>query len=314
MRGNQPSPVTVRVLVVDNSPIHSELLANAIRREHGIKILATITSASNILKAAAQFDPEILLISATLDERPGYGCDRLKELRKYHPQVKSVVLLDSSNPEMVIRAFKSGARGVFCRNEPLKSLCRCISVIREGQVWANTQELGYLLDALSSGNSVLEPVVTALKGLSERERDVVRRLAEGLTNKEIADRLGISTHTVKNYMFRIFEKLGVSSRVELLFLVLSQPGGSQQVTNGAVDETAEQPINPRTPICIQPRQSPQNDVRPNATSFPSEAAKMADAVRFCSKPELWNEVAARLRLDSETEEKPRELKRRNASH
>ena len=313
MRGNQPSPFTVRVLVVDNSPIHSELLANAIQRERSIKILASISSSTDILKAAAQFNPEILLISATLEERPGYGCDRLKELRKYRPHLKSVVLLDSSSPEMVIRAFKSGARGVFCRNEPLKSLCRCISVIHEGQVWASTQELGYLLDALSSGNSVLEPGVSALTGLSERERDVVRRLAEGLTNKEIADRLGISQHTVKNYMFRIFEKLGVSSRVELLFFVLSQPGG-QQATSGGVEEAAEKPIDPKAPICIQPRQSSQKDLSPNATSSKLEAGKMADAVRLCSQPELWNEVAARLRLDSETEEAPRDLKRQNTRH
>ena len=68
------------------------------------------------------------------------------------------------------------------------------------------------------------PLLNGFDLLSKRELEVVRSLAEGLTNREIAEKLGLSQHTVKNYLFRVFDKLGVSSRVELLFMTLSQAG------------------------------------------------------------------------------------------
>ena len=83
--------------------------------------------------------------------------------------------------------------------------------------------MAYALDALASIPNVRAVSANGLNLLSKRELDVVRSLAEGLTNREIAARLGLSQHTIKNYLFRVFDKLGVSSRVELLFLTLSQP-------------------------------------------------------------------------------------------
>jgi DNA-binding CsgD family transcriptional regulator len=88
--------------------------------------------------------------------------------------------------------------------------------VHQGQVWANSAELRFLLEALceSEPAGTIEPGTEAI--LSKREQDVVRCVAEGLSNREIASRLGLTEHTVKNYLFRIFDKLGVSSRVEVV--------------------------------------------------------------------------------------------------
>jgi DNA-binding NarL/FixJ family response regulator len=155
----------------------------------------------------------------------------LRKLRNTRPDLKAIVLLDSSKRENVLQAFQAGARGLFCRSQPVKMLCKCISVVSDGQVWANTEELGFLLEALAAAPSLPAGNSERLRTLSERERDVVACLAEGLSNRDIAMRLTISQHTVKNYMFRIFEKLGVSSRLELLFLVLSRTDHGQDVAN-----------------------------------------------------------------------------------
>jgi DNA-binding CsgD family transcriptional regulator len=90
-------------------------------------------------------------------------------------------------------------------------------------VWANSQEMGLVLEALSTTPTVRAVNAKGADLLSKRELDVVRLLAEGLSNREIGERLKLSQHTIKNYLFRIFDKLGVSSRLELLFLTLSQP-------------------------------------------------------------------------------------------
>src|SRR5207245_4183759 len=99
--------------------------------------------------------------------------------------------------------------------------------------WANGQQMAYAVEALASSPEVRAVDANGLSLLSKREMDVVRSLAEGLTNREIAARLGLSQHTIKNYLFRVYDKLGVSNRLELLFMTLTQAGASQLVPQTA---------------------------------------------------------------------------------
>jgi len=238
MRRDQPAKPAVRVLVADSNVIHTELLAQAIGKDRHIRVVDLGTSSSQVLKGVLHAQPDILLISESLDQRPGGGLEILREVRRTRPEVRSIILLDASKSESVVKAFRAGAQGVFCRNQPIKMLCRCISAVNEGQVWASSSELSFLLEALSGAPSVGPADAQSLNALSARERDVVGCLAEGLSNREIAARLSISQHTVKNYMFRIFEKLGVSSRVELLFCLLSRTGHSQQMMEQLKDSAS----------------------------------------------------------------------------
>jgi len=121
-----------------------------------------------------------------------------------------------------LQAFRAGARGIFSRQGSIESLCKCVRSVHEGQIWANSQQMSLAVEALASSPTVRAVDAKGLDLLSKRELEVVRSLAEGLTNREIAERLGLSQHTIKNYLFRVFDKLGVSSRVELLFMALSQ--------------------------------------------------------------------------------------------
>jgi DNA-binding NarL/FixJ family response regulator len=158
-----------------------------------------------------------------LDDKPVGGLDVLAEFRASFPGLKTVVLLESPKREIVIQAFRLGARGVFSRNSPVKVLGKCISCVQAGQIWASSLELGFLLEALTIAPAVRPLDLVGPNQLSARELEVVNCLAEGMSNQEIAQQLKLSKHTIKNYMFRIFNKLGVSSRVELLFYALSRP-------------------------------------------------------------------------------------------
>jgi DNA-binding NarL/FixJ family response regulator len=144
--------------------------------------------------------------------------------------------LDSSERTTVIEAFRSGARGVFFRSESLKALAKCILCIHNGQVWASSGELHYLLEAIAEPVPMRFTGITGKSLLSARELDVVRCVAEGMSNREIALRLTLREHTVKNYLFRIFDKLGVSSRVEVVLYALG----------GAMPQPQTGPIAPGT--------------------------------------------------------------------
>ena len=221
----EPSPTSIRVLVVDSTPLTGLLIADALRRSRGLAI--TTADASTVMFTAATLKPEVAIISERLQGKPGKGFEVLKELRVVVPNTRTVMLLDSAESDLVIEAFRSGARAAFCRTDPLKMLTRCVHKVHDGQLWISSAQVEFLLKALTQAPATRMLDSRGTNLLSKRERDVVRWLAEGNTNSEIARELNLSENTVKNYLFNIFNKLGVSSRVEVLVYAANQEAGAQ---------------------------------------------------------------------------------------
>ena len=141
----------------------------------------------------------------------------LRSFHLSHPAIPKVLLVQSCDRELVVSAFRSGARGIFSITDAnLRLLCQCLLRVAAGQIWASTEQLNYILDLVSEVPSlrVLNARGTSL--LTPREEQVVALVAEGLGNRQIAGELNLSEHTIKKYLFHIFEKLGISSRVELV--------------------------------------------------------------------------------------------------
>lgn len=212
-----PIPQTIdriRVLAADSTRMSSQLLAQALAQNTQFHVTGIDPKPASILAAVADEKPNVVLMSSVLDEATGF--DLIRQVCSKRPETRVVMLMDTSKRSAVVEAFRSGAHGVFSRTESPKLLAKCICSVHQGQVWANSAELRYLLEALcqSEPASAVEAGNDAI--LSKREQDVVRCVADGLSNREIASRLGLTEHTVKNYLFRIFDKLGVSSRVEVV--------------------------------------------------------------------------------------------------
>ena len=214
----------IRVLAADATRMNSQLLAAALERDKRFEVLDPVSDARGIIAAVAKQKPAVVVISAELDDDKRKGFEVARELRALHGETRVVMLLDSSERSQVVEAFRAGARGVFCRSESLTSLARCIQCVSEGQIWANSKELRYLLEALGEAMPLRVVDTRGAALLSRREVEVVRCVAEGLSNREIAQRLGLTEHTVKNYLFRIFDKLGVSKRVEVVLYAYSLGG------------------------------------------------------------------------------------------
>jgi DNA-binding NarL/FixJ family response regulator len=208
-----------------------QLLAEALNQRFAAR---TATGPEEATAAVLEGGCDIALVAAAGGE-PETWLDGIRQLRNQDEGIRCVALLDSSQRDPVVRAFQAGARGVFCRSEPLAMLFKCIERVHEGQVWANTQQLDFLLSALTQSRALPAQAIDGAD-LSKREAEVARLVAEGLTNRQIAEELRLSKHTVKNYLFRVFEKLGISSRVELVLYSMSQThAGSPPAKGGEPD-------------------------------------------------------------------------------
>lgn len=217
----------IRVLVADSSPIHTQLLADALKRDSQLEVIPFDSESRGLASAASGLDTDVLVVSADLDDQPSRGLQVLRELRTAAPHIRSIVLMNSLDDELVVNAFRAGARGIFGKSQPVEALRKCVHCVHQGEIWANTREMSLAVEALASAPTVRTVNARGLSLLSKREVQVVGCLAEGLSNREIAERLELSQHTVKNHLFRIFDKLGVSSRVELLNMTLSHASPGQ---------------------------------------------------------------------------------------
>jgi two-component system nitrate/nitrite response regulator NarL len=200
------------------------LLAESLSRDTRFEIIVA-SAADNILSVVTQQHPDLVLLSADFDDAPKKGLRAARTLVRSMSSVRIVILLERSTPASVISAFRCGARGVFCRTELLSELRRCIDHVSRGEIWVSESESEFLLEALRNTPSCEGIEAGKIDLLSPRELQVAEFAAQGESNKQIADRLGLSEHTVKNYLFHVFEKVGVSNRLELLFLLFKECNG-----------------------------------------------------------------------------------------
>jgi DNA-binding NarL/FixJ family response regulator len=217
----KPAPAKadiVRVLVAESGPLQSQLLTRALRSRRELKVFSADLNTGAIDKFPQSNQADVVLIA-------GSHLADLSLLRWLHisyPKIAPVVLIDKEDRDQIVNALRTGARGIFLFTQsPFRSLCNCIRCVAQGEIWLNNQHTSYLLDALSEGPTLR--VVNA-KGrilLTPREEQVVALVADGLSNRDVAGELGLSEHTIKKYLLRIFDKLGTSSRVELVLYAMS---------------------------------------------------------------------------------------------
>jgi DNA-binding NarL/FixJ family response regulator len=219
---------SIGVLVADSNQMQCQLLVGAFRRRPEFRVTSCILDTDAILHVIGSVPVEVAILNAD-NPRDGWpDMTVVRRLHLSHPEVAKIILLDNYDREIVVNAFRSGARGLFCFSQyPFRLLCKCIHSVHRGQVWANSEQMQYVIDSLSQVPSLHMVNSRGIRLLTPREEQVVALVADGLSNREVAQELCLSEHTIKKYLFRIFDKLGISSRVELVLYALSH-GGSRQ--------------------------------------------------------------------------------------
>ena len=205
------------ILIAGRNNLANDVLYRSFdRNRKQFKVVGLAHTAKDFLRKVAELQPDVALVSVNLGSSSLGGIQALRELTlTLHAPTRAIVLLDESDTEQVVQAFLNGAKGVFHKGGDFRALCKCVRCVHAGQVWADSTQLRWVLEALEDRGRVH---ITDAKGaplLTPREEQIVRMVAEGLPTSEICTALGLSPHTVKNHLLNIYDKLGVSTRAEL---------------------------------------------------------------------------------------------------
>ena len=204
-------------------------MATALSRgRYQARVLGYATDGVGIQEGLDQDEADVAVVGARLGEGALAGFNVTRQIRALHSKLNVIMILHSSSPTMVVEAFRAGARGIFSRDQSSDLLCKCIHAVHEGQIWANSKELRYVIDALGPAPPAKSITPRGSSILTKREEGVVHLVAEGLTNRDISQQLNLSEHTVRNYLFRIFNKVGTSNRLELALYAIDRREGDNQ--------------------------------------------------------------------------------------
>jgi DNA-binding NarL/FixJ family response regulator len=210
----------IHLLIAEANAMLCELLRGALRRRRAFRVVGCEVTVREFLAAAQSESIDVALVGAHLQDGAGSGLHAIQLLRAARPDIRAIILLQRFEKNLVAEAFRVGARGVFFRSQHhLDVLLKCISRVHAGQIWASTSDLEQMVEALRQHRPLSLTNAQGMKLLSKQESKIARLISEGMPNREIAAQLGLSGHTVKNYLFKIFDKLGISNRVELALYV-----------------------------------------------------------------------------------------------
>jgi DNA-binding NarL/FixJ family response regulator len=229
------------VVIADSNRMQAQLLTSALRRRAEFRVSTCPVDMASVLKAVASVPAKVVIFSLNHSVDVADQMFVIRRIHLSYPEIAKVLLVESYDRELVVSAFRSGARGIFCISDAhFRLLCRCIQRVAAGQIWANTEQTTFLLELVSEAPSLRVLNSNGRQILTPREEQVVALVAEGLSNRAVASELNLSEHTIKKYLFRIFDKVGVSSRVELVLYAVNHGdplhgGGIPSGTLGAAE-------------------------------------------------------------------------------
>jgi two-component system nitrate/nitrite response regulator NarL len=219
----------VKVFIADGSQLSCQLIAAAVRRgRYRTRVIGYATDAVGIREGLEENDADVAVIGARLEDEALAGFDVTREIVASPSKPSVIMILDSNKPAMVVEAFRAGASGIFSRDQSSELLCKCIHAVHKGQIWASSKELRFVIEALGPAAPAKTITVRGTVLLTKREEGVVHLVAEGMTNRDISQELKLSEHTVRNYLFRIFNKVGTSNRLELALYAIDRREGHEQ--------------------------------------------------------------------------------------
>jgi DNA-binding NarL/FixJ family response regulator len=210
-QSSDPAESQIRVVIADDHSIFREGLCRVLEAEPGFTIIGEAATEQQTLERLRYLRPDILLLAFSEPEQN--TSDILQEVSRAAPSVRTILLIDSIEKSVVLNALLLGARGVVAKASNSIVLFKSMRAVVAGEIWVSRSTVADLIEMLRARRSGRES--SRSFELTRRELEVIGAVVEGQFNKEIAQDFSISEDTVKHHLTRIFDKLGVSNRVEL---------------------------------------------------------------------------------------------------
>ena len=201
---------TIKVLVADDHAIFRDGLRSLFDSDGGLAIVGEARNGVECISLLNKLKPDILLLDLRMPDKDGFAV--LEEINFANLSTRVIVLTAAEDDRDVIRAMRLGARGVVLKQSATDFLIKSIRQVHAGEISLDNHMIAGVMKAFSSASDAPEDGKPLI---SNREREIVEHVAQGFRNKEIGEKLFISEQTVKNHLHNIFDKLGVSDRLEL---------------------------------------------------------------------------------------------------
>jgi len=202
---------SIRVMVVDDHEVVRTGLKAILEPEEDLEVVGEAASASEAIQKVPRLDPHVILMDVRMEEMSGIEACRL--IKSDYPQVNVLMLTSFGEEEAVMSSIMAGASGYLLKNRGRADLLIAIRAVAGGQKLLDPSVTGKVMEELA--RLTAKEGERAVEKLSDREKEVLMLVAQGLTNKEIADRLVISEYTARNHVSSILGKLGLSRRSEV---------------------------------------------------------------------------------------------------
>ena len=252
-----------RLIVADSQTIFRVGLRKIFALEDDIRVVGQAESYGQAISAIAKFSADVILFETTLAAEPA---EAISELLRRAPHSKLIVLTAGATQDEVLEFLRRGAHGIIDRSIPPETLVACIRKVARGDIWLDEQAVSWVLHAFRT--SATRPMAPAAKvHLTQKEMMIVACVAQGMKNKEIAIRVNTTEQVVKNYLRKVYDKLGVSDRLELALYCLHHrlldntdavpplpepaPVASASLNGSASQKEEEgEPVDPLAPVKV----------------------------------------------------------------
>jgi DNA-binding NarL/FixJ family response regulator len=201
----------IRVILADSEPIFRVGVRKIIAIEDDIRIVAQVESAPNALTAVGRYAADLILFECGLSDSPR---ETITSLLAVAPALKIVLVMMEPSEEETVEFLGRGVRGIVTRSIAPDLLIKCIRKVHEGETWLDHKGVNWVIEAYRAQALRLTSPRNRVK-LSSKELRIISGVTQGLRNKEIALEVGTTEQVVKNYLRKVYDKLGVSDRLEL---------------------------------------------------------------------------------------------------